>query len=306
VTEIVVSDDSGLARLRTAYLEAVSLGATSLTVVLRAGTLGLDPSVLSGELSLARTETSEPPPIDVVLRSEGVTVLARLPLAVAARSVTLEGLAFAGALAPPIRITASESVALRRVTVLGAQAGERRRAVVDLTAWAPDVTLDVDSTTLARSSAPDALLGCYAGENGWFSGIVLSDSTLSGNGSDATVAVAAAGALDWKGSLLASGTSRALVRMDWPPKRGTVSGCGLSVDRPPLLEVRNPAPVEVEPVRLVGGTRLDIAPAAAGDGVTCDDTVVEDAAIGEEAAQSVARTRAELAEADPRLEPLLG
>jgi len=306
VTEIAVTDDSGLAALRTAYLEAVASGATSFTVVFHAGTLGLDPSVLSGEISLARTETSEPPPIDLVLRSEGVTAFARLPLAVAGRSVTLEGLAFAGALGSPIRITASKSIALRRVTVLGARAAERQRAVVDLTAWSPDVALGVEAATLARSSAPDALLGCYAGPNGWFSEFALSDSTLSGDGSDATVAVAAAGALDWRGSLVDIGSARSLVRMDWPPKSGTVSGCGLAVDRPPVLEVRNPAPIEVEPLRLVAGTRLGISPATAGDGVACDDTVVEDPELGEESARSVARTRAELEEADPRLGPLLG
>ncbi|HEX4521229.1 MAG TPA: hypothetical protein VH063_16730 [Gaiellaceae bacterium] len=302
-SEIVVVDDGSLLALRAAYLEAVSGGAETFTVVFRKGVRGLDPDVLSGEVTLVPPGAREPPPLDVVLRSDDVTAFARLPLAIMGRSVTLDGLAFVGALSPPLRITASRSVLLRKVTVLGANADERRRAVVDLTAAAPEVELSVSGSTFARSGAPDAVLGCYAGSGGWFSRIAIDDTTVVGGTSDSAIAIDAVASLTARTSGLGAGSARVLLRMDWPAKNGEISGCILSAPEGKLVEIRNAAPIEVDPVRLTGASRV-----TSSIGFEADSSVVESpaAALDGEFTAAVGRAAEQLKALDGRLEALTG
>ena len=301
-TEIVVGDDAGLLALRAAYLEAVAGGADSFTASFRKGVRGLDPEVLSGEVTLAPPGAHEPPPIDVVLRSEDTTAFARLPLAIMGRNVAVEGLALVGGLSPPLRVTASHSISLRRFVVLGARADERRRAIVDLTAAAPDVELALTGCTFARSTAPDALLGRYAGAGGWFSKIEIDDSTILGGESDAAIAVDAVASLGARGSRLGVGTARVLLRMDWPAKGGALSGCVLSAPEGRLLEVRNAAPVAVDPLRLMGGSRT-----TSTAGFEADASVVETpaATLDGELAAAVGDAAERLRDLDGRLGALL-
>jgi hypothetical protein len=255
VPETAIADDEALLGLRDSYLEAVAAGAETFTATFRPGVLGLDPKHPSGDISLAPPDAAEPPPIDVVLRSEALTVLTNLPLRVAARSVTIEGLAFVKALRPALRVTATGAIALTGIAVLDSQADPRQRAVVDLSAWRPGVTLDVVDSTFARSVAPDALLGCYVASGGWFERIRIAGSTLEGGTTDAVLAIEAVSSLELVGSLLGAGAARVLVRMEWPPKSGSISGCALSGQAGALIDVANPAPVPVEPVR-VSDSRL--------------------------------------------------
>ncbi len=300
--EIVVGDDASLLALRAAYLEALAGGAGSFTAVFRKGVRGLDPEVLSGEVTLAPPGAHEPPPIDVLLRSEDTTAFARLPLAIMGRSVTIEGLALVGGLSPPLRVTVSHMIALRRFFVLGARADERRRAIVDLTAAAPEVELVVAGSVFARSTAPDALVGCYAGSGGWFSRIAIDDSTVVGGQSDAAISVDAVASLTGRGSGLGAGAARVLLRMDWPAKAGSLSGCALSGPEGKLLEVRNAAPVEVDPVRLSGGSRV-----SSTAGFAADASVVEvaRAALDRELTETVGRAGDRLRDLDGRLGALL-
>ncbi len=303
--DTVVADDAGLLGLRTAYLEAVGAGAETFTAAFREGVLGLDSDHPSGDLALAPPGAREPPPIDVVLRSDGLTVLANLPLRIAARSVTIEGLALVGALRPALGISATRSISLTRLVVLGAQGDPRQRAVVDLTAWGPDVALAVESSTLARSTAPDALLGCYVASNAWFGTVRLDGTTLAGDRSDAVVAIAAAASLEWSDSRLGLGSARVLLRLDWPAKRGTMTGCTLSAPAGRLLEIRSPAPVPVDPVRLAGGTRTSTAPPPAfePDGTLVEATQPD---LDEEIVAAVARVAAHVGAVDERLSRLAG
>ena len=300
--EIVVADDADLLALRAAYLEALAGGAASFTAVFRKGVRGLDPEVLSGEVSLVPPGAHEPPPIDVVLRSEDTTAFARLPLAVMGRNVTVEGLALVGGLSPPLRVTASDSISLRRFVVLGAKADERRRAIVDLTAAAPEVELEVAGCVFARSSAPDALVGCYADSGGWFSRIAIDDSTVVGGQSDAAISLEAVASLTGRGSGLGAGAARVLLRMDWPAKSGSLSACVLSGPEGKLFEVRNAAPVEVDPMRLTGASRV-----TSTAGFAADSSVVKSpaAALDGGLAEVVGRAGDRLRDLDRRLGALL-
>jgi hypothetical protein len=115
--------------------------------------------------------------------------------------------------------------------------------------------LDIVGSTFARSSAPDALLGCYAASGGWFERVRLEQTTLEGATADAALAIEAVSSLELDRSMLGAGHARILVRMEWPPKSGTISGCSLSGPAGALFEVSHPAPVAVEPV-LLAASRL--------------------------------------------------
>lgn len=300
---VSVGDDASLLGLRQAYLQAVEDGAESFTAELSAHVLGLDPGHPSADLSLAPPGAHAPPEIDVVLRGAGLSVLVDLPLQVAARRVTLEGIALVGALRPALRVSAAESIVLRDVTVLGAQADERQRAVVDLAAGQPGTVLSIERCVLAQSSAPDALLGAYIQSEAWFESITLEDTTLSGGGSDAVLAIEAARALSLSRCRAAADRSRVLIRMDWPGERARLSGCALAAPATRLLELRNPAPVQVDPLHLDHGTRTDAALGELPAAVAADDTVetVSSDVLEHEVAAAVTAARERVLQTDGRL-----
>ncbi len=103
-------------------------------VDLAPGCLGLDPPGSLASLELAPVNATAPPPLAVTLRCEGLCVLAGIPIRIAARRVTLEGIAVVGAVGAAIAVSAAEGADLRRVIALGNIESGFGRAAVDLSA----------------------------------------------------------------------------------------------------------------------------------------------------------------------------
>jgi hypothetical protein len=114
-------------------------------------------------LELSAVDAREPPPIDVTLQcSEGLCVLAGIPIRIAARRVLLENVAVVGCRSAAIRMTASQEYELRNVVVVGNSATQYERATVELgAAGEADTAAALEHVVVGRNTCVDATLGLY-------------------------------------------------------------------------------------------------------------------------------------------------
>ena len=177
--------------IRGAYLSALEAGDDELIVEWSYTPAGGAHPPASGSLELAPINAQAPPAIDVTIRGvDAKVVITGIPLAIAGRSLRIEGLAFLQTRAPALSLTASDAVTLEGVAVLDVIAPPRPRAALEVAAsGASGTRFLARSLTIAGGKAPTAALLLRSHDGGWFSEIEAEDVTLADVDSEAVLAI---------------------------------------------------------------------------------------------------------------------
>ncbi|HXB63728.1 MAG TPA: hypothetical protein VNV42_02520 [Solirubrobacteraceae bacterium] len=309
-TAVTVDTAQRLAEVRQRYLEALERGEESLIVELAPGCLGLDRPRALGSWELAPVNATAPPPIDVTVRcSEGLCVLAQIPVRIAARRVTLERVALAGARGTALGVSAERELTLRDVTVMGSVASPRDRAALALSAAGSAGTrAHLERVVVGRNQARDAALGLYAAAGAWLEDLRLVDLAVAGGRADALIAIDAVRRLRAQGCTFGTGAARVLLRLLLAATDAELSGCALSAGAGALLEISERQPAAGAPLRLTGHCAVTAPLGELPAGVVADDTVsvVDPTAVEGPLEAALDQAAERLIGVDGRLERLLG
>jgi hypothetical protein len=304
---VTVRGEADLPAVRDAYFEALAAGRREFVVDLPPGALGLGASGIPASLSLSDVSATGPAEIDVTLRApDGLCVLVGAGLAVAARSVRLEGIAFVGG--PPIAVdaTVADGVVLDDVIVLGHPPDERSGSTIQLVAaggrGAEALLHDV---VLGHSGAADALIGAFCHEGTWWQTLALERVTASATAGDAVLAMDSVASLRLRDCALAVGQARTLLRMLVAPTEAEIAASRLSAGAAVLASVIHPDPARPAPLRLVEGTATTVPAGELPPGFEGEPGEVAGATVDAEVAAAVQRARERVVAADARLEQRL-
>jgi hypothetical protein len=246
--------------IRAAYLRALEAGEDELIVEWSFSPVGGANPPASGSLELAPVNAKAPPAIDVTIRAVGGrAAITGIPLAIAGRTVRIEGIALLQTPAPALSITASASVALEHVTVLDAIAPPRPRAALEVAASGPSGTrFSARCLTVSGGEAPIAALSLQSHDGGWFSEIEADDVTLADVAAEAVLAISGVRRLR-AARLQLRGTGGPLLRLTVPAQDAELRDSAFANSGGiPVLEVLGDIPpdVHVPPTRLAGESLL--------------------------------------------------
>ena len=180
-------------------------------------------------------------------------------LAVAARSVRLEGIAFVGG--PPIAVdaTVADGVWLDDIIVLGHPPDERSGSTVQLVAaGGGGAQAELRDVVLGHSGAADALIGAFRHEGTWWQTLTLERVAASATAGDAVLAMDSVASLRLRDCALAVGQARTLLRMLVAPTEGEIAASRLSAGAADLASVIHPDPARPAPLRLVDGAATTV------------------------------------------------
>ncbi|MET0818254.1 MAG: hypothetical protein ABWZ67_11895 [Solirubrobacteraceae bacterium] len=299
---VTVREDADLGGVRDAYLGAVAAGRRELVVELPPGALGLG-AAIPASLSLADVSATGPADIDVTLRApDGLCVLVGAGLAVAARSVRLEGIAFVGG--PPVAVdaTVADGVVLDDVTVLAHLPDEQSGSTIQLVAaGGRGAEAELRDVVVGHSGAADAIIGAFCHAGSWWQTLALERVAATATAGDAILAIDSVASLRLRDCALAAGQARTLVRMLVAPTEAEIAASRLSAGAAAFASVIHDDPARPAPLRLVDGAALTVPAGELPPGFDGEAEEVAGATVDAEIAAAVDRARERVVAADARL-----